>query len=56
MPWRTTPIDERLRFVQDVHRPGWSIAELCRRYEVSRKTGYKRNLSRSLRHEGEQVY
>ncbi len=42
MPWReTSAMDERLRFVQDVHRPGWSIAELCRRYEVSRKTGYK---------------
>ena len=42
MPWReSTPMDERLRFVQDVHRPGWSIAELCRRYDVSRKTGYK---------------
>lgn len=42
MPWRETcPMDERLRFVQDVHRPGWSIAELCRRYEVSRRTGYK---------------
>jgi putative transposase len=42
MPWReTSTMDERLRFVQDVHRPGWSIAELCRRYEVSRKTGYK---------------
>jgi len=42
MPWReSTPMDERLRFVQDVHRPGWSIAELCRRYGVSRKTGYK---------------
>jgi transposase InsO family protein len=34
-------MDERLRFVQDVHRPGWSIAERCRRYDVSRKTGYK---------------
>jgi transposase InsO family protein len=34
-------MDERLRFVQDMHRPGWSIAELCRRYGVSRKTGYK---------------
>ncbi|MGE5291032.1 MAG: helix-turn-helix domain-containing protein, partial [Micromonosporaceae bacterium] len=34
-------MDERLRFVQDVYRPGWSIAELCRRYGVSRKTGYK---------------
>src|SRR2546425_1393768 len=42
MPWREmSAMDERLRFVQDVHRPGWSIAELCRRYEVSRKTGYK---------------
>src|SRR5713101_5791846 len=42
MPWReTSAMDERLRFVQDVHRPGWSIAELCRRYEVSRQTGYK---------------
>ena len=42
MPWReTSRMDERLRFVQDVHRPGWSIAEVCRRYEVSRKTGYK---------------
>src|SRR5712691_11136399 len=42
MPWReTSAMDERLRFVQDMHRPGWSIAELCRRYEVSRKTGYK---------------
>ena len=42
MPWReTSAMDERLRFVQDVHRPGWSIAELCRRYGVSRKTGYK---------------
>jgi len=34
-------MDVRLRFVQDVHRPGWSIAEVCRRYQVSRKTGYK---------------
>ena len=42
MPWReTSAMEERLRFVQDVHRPGWSLAELCRRYEVSRKTGYK---------------
>ena len=42
MPWReTSRMDERLQFVQDVHRPGWSIAELCRRYGVSRKTGYK---------------
>src|SRR5438034_9150968 len=42
MPWReTSAMDERLRFVQDVHRAGWAIAELCRRYGVRRKTGYK---------------
>src|SRR6266481_4186856 len=42
MAWRERSLmDVRLRFVQDVHRPGWSIAEVCRRYEVSRKTGYK---------------
>src|SRR3989441_5889255 len=42
MPWEERSLmDVRLRFVQDVHRPGWSVAEVCRRYEVSRKTGYK---------------
>src|SRR6266705_1396148 len=42
MPWEERWLmDVRLRFVQDVHRPGWSVAELCRRYQVSRKTGYK---------------
>src|SRR2546427_10984618 len=42
MSWEERSLmDVRLRFVQDVHRPGWSVAEVCRRYEVSRKTGYK---------------
>ena len=42
MPWRETcAMDERLRFVQDVHRPGWSLSDVCQRYAVSRKTGYK---------------
>ena len=42
MSWAERSLmDVRLRFVQDVHRPGWSVAEVCRRYEVSRKTGYK---------------
>src|SRR2546427_11708589 len=41
MPWEERSLmDVRLRFVQDVPRPGWSVAEVCRRYEVSRKTGY----------------
>ena len=42
MPWEERSLmDVRLRFVQDVHRPGWSVAEVCRRYQVRRKTGYK---------------
>ena len=42
MPWEERSLmDVRLRFVQDIHRPGWSVAEVCRRYQVSRKTGYK---------------
>ena len=42
MPWEERSLmNVRLRFVQDVHRPGWSVAEVCRRYQVSRKTGYK---------------
>ncbi len=37
MPWEERSLmDVRLRFVQDVHRPGWSVAEVCRRYQVSR--------------------
>lgn len=34
-------MQERLRFVQDVYRAGWSMAEVCRRYGISRKTGYE---------------
>lgn len=42
MPWRETcPMDERHLFITDYLREEASVAELCRRYEVSRKTGYK---------------
>jgi Transposase and inactivated derivatives len=34
-------MDERARFVLEVERGDMSVAELCRRYGVSRKTGYK---------------
>jgi len=34
-------MQERLRFVQDVYRGTWPMAELCRRYGISRKTGYR---------------
>lgn len=42
MPWReTAPMDERMRFVTDWERDLYSMVELCERYGVSRKTGYK---------------
>jgi putative transposase len=42
MPWReTAPMTERMRFVTDWERDLYSMVELCERYGVSRKTGYK---------------
>src|SRR5262249_18599240 len=42
MPWReTAPMAERMRFVTDWERSLYSMTELCQRYGVSRKTGYK---------------
>jgi putative transposase len=42
MPWRETRVmDERMAFVVDVQRGEASLAELCRRYGISRKSGYK---------------
>lgn len=42
MPFQETcVVDERARFIQDVQRSQHSVAELCRRYGISRKTGYK---------------
>jgi putative transposase len=42
MPWTETQVmDERMSFVVDWQREDWSVAALCRRYGVSRKTGYK---------------
>lgn len=42
MPWQeTSPVDQRHRFIAD-HRHGlFTMTELCARYAVSRKTGYK---------------
>ena len=42
MPWReTSAMEERIRFVKD-HRSGvFEMRELCGRYGISRKTGYK---------------
>ena len=42
MPWRErSPMDERVQFISDYQRQLWTMTELCDRYNVSRKTGYK---------------
>lgn len=42
MPWReSVPMDERVQFVGDWLRQLESLAAVCRRYGISRKTGYK---------------
>lgn len=42
MPWlETSPMTERQRFVEDMRRGLFSMTELCARYSISRKTGYK---------------
>jgi transposase-like protein len=42
MPWKTTAIlDQKTRFVLEHAEGELSVAELCRLYGISRKTGYK---------------
>ena len=42
MPWsETSAMDEKARFIRDWIAGHWSVTELCSRYGVSRKTGYK---------------
>jgi putative transposase len=42
MPWKELkPVQEKLLFVADYLRQAGSFSALCRRYEISRKTGYK---------------
>lgn len=42
MPWkRTCPMDQRFRFVAAAREGIISMAALCRRFGISRKTGYK---------------
>ena len=42
MPWRaTSPMEERIRFVKDERSGLYTMSELCERYGISRKTGYK---------------
>jgi putative transposase len=42
MPWKeVAPIDEKVRFIADFSKKRFSFSELCDRYDISRKTGYK---------------
>ena len=51
MPWKELrPMDERVLFVADYVRELYDFTELCARYGVSRKTGYK--WVERYRHEG----
>jgi putative transposase len=41
MPWKDVrPMDERIRFISRL-LDGERMIDLCREYEISRKTGYK---------------
>jgi putative transposase len=42
MPWsRTSPMDQKIRFIADHQRGFFSFPELCARFGISRRTGYK---------------
>jgi transposase InsO family protein len=42
MPWtETAPVDQRTAFIADHRQDYYAMTELCARYGVSRKTGYK---------------
>ena len=42
MPWKeTTPMQQRAQFILDLETGLYTMSELCRAYQVSRKTGYK---------------
>ena len=42
MPWaETEPMKERARFIADAEGGLYSMTELCERYGISRRTGYK---------------
>jgi transposase-like protein len=42
MPWlEMAPMEQRERFIADRRRALYTMSELCDRYGISRKTGYK---------------
>jgi transposase InsO family protein len=42
MPWKESVlVEERLRFIDEWKTEDWTMAELCRHFGITRKTGYK---------------
>lgn len=41
MPWEFKKVEDRRKELIDAYKKGVSMTELCRQYEVSRKTAYK---------------
>lgn len=42
MPWQeTAPVDERARFIDAYRTGGFTMTELCARFGISRRVGYK---------------
>jgi transposase-like protein len=42
LPWKdTSPLQQRKAFIDEYLKKEHSVSELCRRFEVSRKTAYK---------------
>jgi transposase-like protein len=42
MPWEgVTIMDQRVRFISEYLDRHFSVAEICRQFNISRKTGYK---------------
>ena len=42
MAWKASGVvDQRKKFVQEYESGEWTMAELCRMYEISRESGYK---------------
>jgi transposase InsO family protein len=42
MAWRASSVvEQRKKFVQEYESGEWTMAELCRKYEISRESGYK---------------
>jgi len=42
MPWlETAPVEERMQFIEDALSDRFTMSELCARYGLSRRIGYK---------------